>query len=87
MRQVHFHQTLNRMVELVPSVKMTGSINYNGQNIFDPRYKVEQLRTDVGMVFQKPNPFPKSIYENIAYGPKIHGIKDKTIWTRLLKKV
>ena len=81
-----FIKTLNRMVELVPSVKMTGSINYNGQNIFDPRYKVEQLRTDVGMVFQKPNSFPKSIYENIAYGPKIHGIKDKTILDEIVEK-
>lgn len=81
-----FIKTLNRMVELVPSVKMTGSINYNGQNIFDPKYKVEQLRTDVGMVFQKPNPFPKSIYENIAYGPKIHGIKDKTILDEIVEK-
>jgi phosphate transport system ATP-binding protein len=81
-----FIKTLNRMVELVPSVKMTGSINYNEQNIFDPRYKVEQLRTDVGMVFQKPNPFPKSIYENIAYGPKIHGIKDKTILDEIVEK-
>lgn len=81
-----FIKTLNRMVELVPSVKMTGSINYNEQNIFDPRYKVEQLRTDVGMVFQKPNPFPKSIYENIAYGPKIHGIKDKTVLDEIVEK-
>ncbi|WP_084253759.1 phosphate ABC transporter ATP-binding protein PstB [Trichococcus ilyis] len=81
-----FIKTLNRMVELVPSVKMTGSINYNEQNIFDPRYKVEQLRTDVGMVFQKPNPFPKSIYENIAYGPKIHGVKDKTVLDEVVEK-
>lgn len=81
-----FIKTLNRMVELVPSVKMTGSINYNGQNIFDPKYKVEQLRTDVGMVFQKPNPFPKSIYENIAYGPKIHGIKDKTVLDEIVEQ-
>jgi len=81
-----FIKTLNRMVELVPSVKMTGSINYNEQNIFDPRYKVEQLRTDVGMVFQKPNPFPKSIYENIAYGPKIHGVKDKNVLDEVVEK-
>ncbi len=81
-----FIKTLNRMVELVPSVKMTGSINYNEQNIFDPRYKVEQLRTDVGMVFQKPNPFPKSIYENIAYGPKIHGVKDKSVLDEVVEK-
>jgi phosphate transport system ATP-binding protein len=81
-----FIKTLNRMVELVPIVKMTGSIIYNEQNIFDPRYKVEQLRTDVGMVFQKPNPFPKSIYENIAYGPKIHGVKDKTVLDEIVEK-
>ena len=81
-----FIKTLNRMVELVPIVKMTGSINYNEQNIFDPRYKVEQLRTDVGMVFQKPNPFPKSIYENIAYGPKIHGVKDKSVLDDVVEK-
>ncbi len=81
-----FIKTLNRMVELVPTVKMTGSINYNEQNIFDPRYKVEQLRTDVGMVFQKPNPFPKSIYENIAYGPKIHGVKDKSVLDEVVER-
>jgi len=81
-----FIKTLNRMVELVPSVKMTGSINYNKQNIFDPKYKVEELRTDVGMVFQKPNPFPKSIYENIAYGPKIHGISDKRVLNEIVEK-
>ena len=81
-----FIKILNRMVELVPIVKMTGSIIYNEQNIFDPRYKVEQLRTDVGMVFQKPNPFPKSIYENIAYGPKIHGVKDKSVLDEVVEK-
>ena len=81
-----FIKTLNRMVELVPIVKMTGSIIYNELNIFDPRYKVEQLRTDVGMVFQKPNPFPKSIYENIAYGPKIHGVKDKSVLDEVVEK-
>ena len=81
-----FIKTLNRMVELVPIVKMTGSIIYNEQDIFDPRYKVEQLRTDVGMVFQKPNPFPKSIYENIAYGPKIHGVKDKSVLDEVVEK-
>ena len=81
-----FIKTLNRMVELVPIVKMTGSIIYNEQNIFDPRYKVEQLRTDVGMVFQKPNPLPKSIYENIAYGPKIHGVKDKSVLDEVVEK-
>ncbi|GEK90802.1 phosphate ABC transporter ATP-binding protein PstB [Alkalibacterium kapii] len=70
-----FIKSLNRMVELVPLVKTEGSIHYNNQDI--KKAKAESLRTEVGMVFQKPNPFPKSIYENIAYGPRIHGIKDK----------
>lgn len=70
-------KTLNRMVEHVPEVKVTGKVTYNGKSIFDNSYDVEELRSNVGMVFQKPNPFPKSIYENIAYGPKIHGIRNK----------
>lgn len=81
-----FIKALNRMVELVPSVNMAGSIMYNEQNIFDPKYKVEELRTNVGMVFQKPNPFPKSIYENVAYGPKIHGIKKKKVLDEIVEK-
>ncbi|PXW89994.1 phosphate ABC transporter ATP-binding protein (PhoT family) [Streptohalobacillus salinus] len=72
-----FLKTLNRMVELVPSVKTSGKISYRDQNILDRSFMVEDLRTKVGMVFQKPNPFPKSIYDNVAYGPRIHGIKDK----------
>jgi phosphate transport system ATP-binding protein len=72
-------KTLNRMVELVPSVKTSGQIIYRDRNILDASYGVEELRTKVGMVFQKPNPFPKSIYDNIAYGPRIHGIKSKKI--------
>lgn len=68
-------KTLNRMVELVPTVKTAGKILYRDQDIFDQKYSKEQLRTNVGMVFQQPNPFPKSIYDNITYGPKIHGIK------------
>lgn len=79
-------KTLNRMVELVPTVKMSGKIFYRGRNIFDPDYEVEQLRTRVGMVFQSPNPFPKSIYDNIAYGPRIHGIKDKKILDAIVEK-
>ncbi len=75
------------MVELVPIVRTTGVIEYRERNIFDKSYPVEELRTHVGMVFQKPNPFPKSIYENVAYGPKIHGVRDKKRWTKLLKKV
>ena len=72
-------KTLNRMVELVPSVRTSGEIVYRERNILDKSYTVEALRTRVGMVFQKPNPFPKSIYDNIAYGPRIHGIKIKIL--------
>ncbi|WP_243297213.1 phosphate ABC transporter ATP-binding protein PstB [Bacillus litorisediminis] len=79
-------KTLNRMIELVPNVKTAGEINYRGKNIFDKSYRVEELRTKVGMVFQKPNPFPKSIYENIAYGPKIHGIRNKKILDQIVEK-
>jgi phosphate transport system ATP-binding protein len=79
-------KTLNRMVELIPVVRTSGQILYRGKNIFDKSYGVEELRTQVGMVFQKPNPFPKSIYENIAYGPKIHGIKDKKIIDEIVEK-
>lgn len=74
-----FIKTLNRMIENVPGVKTTGKIIYLGRDIFDPTLRVEELRTRVGMVFQKPNPFPKSIFENVVYGPKIHGIKDKKV--------
>lgn len=81
-----FIKTLNRMVEMVPSVKISGEIFYGGRNIFDPKFRVEELRTRVGMVFQKPNPFPKSIYENIAYGPKIHGIRDKKLLDQIVEK-
>lgn len=81
-----FIKTLNRMVELIPNVTITGNIMYRGQNILEPKYRVEELRTKVGMVFQKPNPFPKSIYENVAYGPKIHGIKQKKILDEIVEK-
>ncbi|MEW5320624.1 phosphate ABC transporter ATP-binding protein PstB [Geobacillus thermoleovorans] len=79
-------KTLNRMVELVPNVRITGQLVYRGRNIFDPAYSVEQLRTQVGMVFQKPNPFPKSIYDNIAYGPRIHGIRDKQLLDEIVER-
>jgi phosphate transport system ATP-binding protein len=79
-------KTLNRMIELIPGVKTTGEISYRGRNILDKSYKVEDLRTKVGMVFQKPNPFPKSIYENVVYGPKIHGIRDKKILDEIVEK-
>nr|WP_028391800.1 phosphate ABC transporter ATP-binding protein PstB [Bacillus cihuensis] len=79
-------KTLNRMIEMVPGVKTSGEIQYRGRNILDKSYGVEDLRTQVGMVFQKPNPFPKSIYENIAYGPKIHGIKNKKVLDEIVEK-
>ncbi|KSU86606.1 phosphate ABC transporter ATP-binding protein [Priestia veravalensis] len=79
-------KTLNRMVEMSPNVKTSGEIEYRGQNIFNKSYRVEELRTQVGMVFQKPNPFPKSIYDNIAYGPRIHGIRNKKILDEIVEK-
>jgi len=72
-----FLKTLNRMNDLIPIVKIMGEVCYNGRNIFDKDVDVNELRRDVGMVFQKPNPFPMSIYDNIAYGPRTHGITSK----------
>lgn len=72
-----FLKTINRMNDLIPDVKITGEIKYKGSNIFAPTVDVNELRREVGMVFQKPNPFPMSIYDNIAYGPRTHGIKNK----------
>ncbi|MBC8794011.1 MAG: phosphate ABC transporter ATP-binding protein [Tagaea sp. CACIAM 22H2] len=69
-----FLRCLNRMNDTVASARVSGSIKIGGDDIYDPRIDVVQLRARVGMVFQKPNPFPKSIYENIIYGPRIHGI-------------
>lgn len=81
-----FIKTLNRMVELVPIVRTNGAIEYHGRNIFDKEYGVEELRTSVGMVFQQPNPFPKSIYDNIAYGPRVHGVKNKKILDEIVER-
>ena len=72
-----FLKTLNRMNGLIPGVKVTGDVKYEGKNIFDSSVNVNELRKDIGMVFQKPNPFPMSVYDNIAYGPRIHGIKSR----------
>ena len=72
-----FLKTLNRMNDLIPSVRITGNVTYNGKCIFDKDVDVNELRRDVGMVFQKPNPFPMSIYDNIAYGPRTHGITSR----------
>ena len=72
-----FLKTLNRMNDLVPDVKITGSVRYRGEDIYAPGTDVNELRRQIGMVFQKPNPFPMSIYDNIAYGPRTHGIRAK----------
>lgn len=72
-----FLKALNRMNDLIPIVKITGEVFYNGRSIFDKDVDVNELRRDIGMVFQKPNPFPMSIYDNIAYGPRTHGITSK----------
>ena len=72
-----FLKTLNRMNDLIPSVKITGDIRYEGTDIFSKEVDVNHLRKEIGMVFQKPNPFPMSIYDNVAYGPRTHGITNK----------
>ena len=72
-----FLKTLNRMNDLIPGVKITGDIRYEGTDIFSREVDVNNLRKEIGMVFQKPNPFPMSIYDNIAYGPRTHGITSK----------
>ncbi|MBQ7288915.1 MAG: phosphate ABC transporter ATP-binding protein [Clostridia bacterium] len=72
-----FLKTLNRMNDLISGVRIEGEICYGGRNIFEKSVDVNALRRDIGMVFQKPNPFPMSIYDNIAYGPRTHGIKNK----------
>ncbi|MBV9345032.1 MAG: phosphate ABC transporter ATP-binding protein [Gammaproteobacteria bacterium] len=69
-----FLRCLNRMNDTIPGARVTGSIKLDGQDIHDPALDVVQLRARIGMVFQKPNPFPKSIYDNVAYGPRIHGL-------------
>ena len=72
-----FLKTLNRMNDLIPGVKISGDIRYEGTEIFSREVDVNQLRKEIGMVFQKPNPFPMSIYDNVAYGPRTHGITNK----------
>ena len=73
--QSTFLKTLNRMNDLIPGVKITGEVNYKGQNILAPSVDVNALRREIGMVFPKPNPFPMSIYDNVAYGPRTHGVR------------
>ena len=72
-----FLKTLDRMNDLVPGVRIEGEVKYNGQDIFAPSVDVNELRREIGMVFQKPNPFPMSIYDNITYGPRTHGVRKK----------
>ncbi len=72
-------RSINRMGDLNPEVTLTGAIDYNGKNIYSPRTDTVDLRKEIGMVFQQPNPFPMSIYENVVYGLRINGIKDKQV--------
>lgn len=81
-----FLKTLNRMNDLVPSVRITGEVTLKGKDIFAKDVDVTQLRRQVGMVFQKPNPFPKSIYDNVAYGPRLHGEHSKAQLDELVEK-
>lgn len=81
-----FIKTLNRMQDLVPTAKVDGLITLDGNNIYDRNYDVNTLRKRVGMVFQHPNPFPKSIYDNIAYGPRTHGVKDKATLDQIVEE-
>ncbi|SEM97500.1 phosphate ABC transporter ATP-binding protein PstB [Lihuaxuella thermophila] len=81
-----FLRTLNRMNDLIPGVRIDGEIMIHNQNIYDDEVDVEMLRKQVGMVFQAPNPFPKSIYDNVAYGPRIHGIKNKSRLDEIVEK-
>ena len=81
-----FLKTLDRMNDLVPGVKITGSITYRGRDIYAPDLDVTWLRRQIGMVFQKPNPFPMSIYDNIAYGPRTYGIRGKKELDEIVEK-
>lgn len=79
-------KSLNRMNDLVPNCRIEGTLLLDGQNFYDKNYDVNLLRKRVGMVFQQPNPFPMSIYDNIAYGPRTHGIKDKATLDEIVEK-
>ena len=81
-----FLKTMNRMNDLVPGVKITGEVRYRGEDIYAPGTDVCRLRREIGMVFQKPNPFPMSIYDNIAYGPRTHGIRSKARLDELVER-
>lgn len=79
-------KSLNRMGDLNPEVTTTGSVVYNGHNIYSPRTDTVELRKEIGMVFQQPNPFPMTIYENVVYGLRINGIKDKLVLDEAVEK-
>lgn len=81
-----FLKTLNRMNDLVGNVKIEGEVLYKGDDIYSPQTDVNELRRQIGMVFQKPNPFPMSIYDNVAYGPRTHGIKNKAELNDIVEK-
>ena len=81
-----FLRTLDRLHDLSPTVRITGEILYKGQNIYDPDIDVTWLRKQIGMIFQKPNPFPMSIYDNVAYGPRTHGIKERPKLDRIVEE-
>ena len=81
-----FLKTLNRMNDLIDSVRIDGLVEIDGDNIYSKNMDVTVLRKRVGMVFQQPNPFPMSIYDNVAYGPRVHGIKDKKTLDRIVEK-
>lgn len=81
-----FLRSLNRMNDLIATVRIEGRIELDGADVYDPKTDVVALRKKVGMVFQKPNPFPMSIYDNVAYGPRIHGLKDKTRLNQIVEE-
>lgn len=81
-----FLKSLNRMNDLIQNVKITGDIKYNGSDIYSPGVNINELRREIGMVFQKPNPFPMSIYDNVAYGPRTHGTKGRAMLDEIVEK-
>lgn len=81
-----FLRSLNRMNDLIEEAKVTGLVEYKDENIYDKRYDIISLRTKVGMVFQKPNPFPMSIFDNIAYGPRRQGVKNKKVLKEIVER-
>ncbi|MGM9619027.1 MAG: phosphate ABC transporter ATP-binding protein PstB [Oscillospiraceae bacterium] len=81
-----FLRTINRMNDLIPGARVTGSLTFHGREIYAPEQDVTQLRRQIGMVFQKPNPFPMSIYDNVAYGPRTHGLRNRAQLDQLVEE-